>query len=188
MDTVTSERVINGVDVRTLKETIAAVTEQPSLGRFEFRASNAWLDGGHNRSTIKSFYGAGQEHRSGVEQFVVDNAEPPVLLGQDQAPNPVEYILHALAGCLMTSLIYHAAARHIEIRGVSLRLEGDLDLQGFLGIRDDVWRGYEQVRVVFDIDADQPREVLEELVDIAQRQSPVFDTVTRPVDVAVRLG
>lgn len=187
MDTISTRHTVNGVDVRALKETIAAVAQQPSLGRFEFRAANTWIDGGRNRSTIQGFYGAGREDDSREEPFVMDNDEPPVLLGADAAANPVEYLLHALAGCLTTSLVYHAAARRIAVREVSCQLEGDVDLQGFLGVRDDVRRGYQQIRVRFDIDSDAPREVLEELCQVAQRQSPVFDSVSRPVDVQVSL-
>ena len=186
--TTATVTAVNGVDVNALQETIAAVSEQPALGRFVFRASNTWIDGGRNRSTIGSFYGAGREDDTRPAPFVMDNDEPAVLLGTDRGANPVEHVLHALAGCLTTSLVYHAAARGVEIDSVSCELEGDLDLQGFLGVRDDVRRGYEAIRVTFRIESPAGREKVEELLAIAQRQSPVFDIVSHPVPVQVALG
>ncbi|NIP98595.1 MAG: OsmC family protein, partial [Akkermansiaceae bacterium] len=96
-------------------ETIEAVKNDAGVARFQFRARNKWIDGGHNRSCIKEFYGAGREDETRTEPFVLDNAEPPVLLGEDQGANPVEYVLNALAGCMTTTMVYHAAARGINI-------------------------------------------------------------------------
>ena len=125
--------------------TIRAIAQAPTLATFTFRAQNQWMGGGHNRSTIQGFYGAGQEDTSRKSTFVMDNDEPDVLLGTDQGANPVEYVLHALAGCLTTSLVYHAAAKGIRIDAVESRLEGDLDLRGFLGMSDEVRNGYDNV-------------------------------------------
>ena len=156
---------------------------------FRFRARNSRLGGGHNRSTIQGFYGAGGEDETRTAPFVYDNDEPDVLLGSDQGANPVEYVLHALAGCLTTTLVYHAAARGIEIARVESWYEGDLDLQGFLGISDEVRRGYEAIRVSFRIEAPgASAEELEELLEMAQRYSPVFDIVTNPVTVTARVA
>ena len=144
------------------------------------------MGGGHNRSTIQGFYGAGQEDTSRKSTFVMDNDEPDVLLGTDQGANPVEYVLHALAGCLTTSLVYHAAAKGIRIDAVESRLEGDLDLRGFLGMSDEVRNGYDNVRVTFRIKADASEEQLQELCKLAQKRSPVFDIVTNAVPVTVQ--
>ena len=145
---------------------------------------NRWLGGGHNRTDIAGFYGAGAEQPH-TRPFVLDNDEPPVLLSSDQAPNPVEYVLHGLAGCLMTSLTYHAAARGIPLQGVRTRLEGDLDLHGFLGLDEQVRNGYEQIRVRFEFDGDLTEEQKQQLVELAQQRSPVFDIVTNQVPVTV---
>ncbi|HEV2666370.1 MAG TPA: OsmC family peroxiredoxin, partial [Blastocatellia bacterium] len=110
---MTEKNIVNGVNINQLFGTINQIEETPSLARFIFRAGNRWIDGGHNRTTIKDFYGAGQEDTSRAEPFVMDNDEPAVLLGEDNGANPVEFVLHALAGCLTTSLVYHAAARGI---------------------------------------------------------------------------
>ena len=180
-------RNINGVNVDQLFSTIDAIKENPGLAKFEFRANNRWINGGHNRTNVKDFYGAGREDDSRKQTFVFDNDEPVVLLGEDNGANPVEFVLHALAGCLTTSLIYHAAAQGIKIDAVESKFEGDLDLRGFLGMSEDVRNGYENIRVTFKIKADAPEEKLKELCELAQKRSPVFDIVTNRVPVNVQL-
>ena len=119
--------------------------------------------------------------------MVFELDEPPVLLGKNLGTNPVEYLLVALSGCLTTSLIAHASAKGIEIKGVESRYEGDLDLRGFLGLSEDVKVGYENIRVYFKINADISEEQKEELIRMAQKYSPVFNTIASPVPVSVQL-
>src|SRR5205814_10692069 len=126
--------IVNGVDLDRLSGTIDAVTADPALARFQFRAGNHWIDGGYSRTTIKDFYGAGQEDTTRTEPFTVDSDEPPVLLGENRAPNTVEYVLHALAACVSGTIVYHAAARGIALDGLETTIHGDLDLHGFLGL------------------------------------------------------
>ena len=175
--------VINGVDVDRMGATREAVRCTPSLATFRFRAANYWIDGGHNRSTIQGFYGAGQENTIRTKPFVLDADEPPVLLGKDQGANPVEFVLHALAACLTTSLVYHAAARGILIESVESKLEGDLVAQGLLGLSEKVRRGYQQIRATFTVKSDASAELLEELTKF----SPVYDIVSNPVPVSVTI-
>lgn len=183
MSQATMSGVINGVDVERLGQTLQAVQQNPSFGISQFRAVNRWISGGHNRSTIKGFYGAGQEDTTRTKPFVLDADEPHVLLGKDQGANPVEYVLHALAACLTTSLVYHAAARGIKVESVESTLEGDLDLQGFLGLSDQVRRGYKQIRANFTIKSDASAEQLEALTKF----SPVYDIVSNPVPVSIHI-
>ncbi len=178
---------VNGVSVDELFKTVDSVKKNKSIAKFSFRADNTWIDGGHNRTSIRNFYGAGGEDTSRKTPFILDADEPKVLLGTDRGANPVEYVLTALAGCLTTSLVYHAAARGIAIHEVESHLEGDLDLRGFLGISDEVRNGYDNIRVSFKIKADASAEQLRELVELAQRRSPVFDIVSHPVPVNVEL-
>src|SRR5215217_9258401 len=140
------ETMRNGVDTEQLFGTLNAVTAQPELGSFRWRARNEWIHGAHNRSTIKDFYAAGQEDGSRVEAFAVDAGEPAILCGIDTGPNPAEYLLHALAACLTTSLVFVAAARGVELTEVDSTLEGDMDVRGALGLSDDVRNGFEQIR------------------------------------------
>ncbi len=177
---------VNGVDISRLFDTIDAIKGTPDIAKFKFRARNKWINGGHNRTTIMDFFGAQQDH-SHQEDFVLDEDEHQVLLGEDSGPNPVEYLLAGLVGCLTSSLVYHAAAKGIEIRAVESRLEGDLDLRGFLGLSEDVPVGYESIRVYFKIDADISEAQKEELIKIAQKYSPVFNTIVNPTPVSVFL-
>ena len=175
----------NGLDMEALVGTVAAVKQDPSLGQFEFRATNRWVDGGENRSRIKEFYGAGSEDESRTEAFEFTNGEPPVLLGANEDANPVEYLLHALAGCVTTTTVLHAAARGIQIERLSTELVGTIDVQGLLALDDSVPVGYEQIRIKMDIQADCSDEELNELVAFAQDHSPVCNTICRPVPVTV---
>ncbi|WP_455377226.1 OsmC family protein [Petrachloros mirabilis] len=186
MPQTTISGIINGVDVDRLGGTMQAIQENPSLGKSQFRATNRWVRGGHNRSTIQGFYAAGQEDTSRAKPFVLDADEPPVLLGEDHGANPVEFVLHALAACLTTGLVYHGAARGIRIESVESTLEGDLDLQGFLGLSDKVRRGYQEIRVQFKVKSDASAEQLQELTKF----SPVYDIVTNrvPVSISVQTG
>jgi uncharacterized OsmC-like protein len=177
---------VNGVDVDELFKTIEAVKQTPVVARFKFRANTQWLGGGHNRTTIRNFYGTGQEHARS-KAFVLDADEPPVLLGDDRAPNPVEYVLTALAACVTSSIVYHAAAKGVRIHSMESRVEGDIDLQGFLGLRDDVPKGYKEIRMYVKIEADAPSEDLAKIVKLGPIYSPVFDTLTRAVPVTVQL-
>ena len=175
----------NGLDMEALVGTVEAITQNPSLGSFEFRATNQWINGGENRSRIKEFYGAGCEDESRTEAFEFTNGEPPVLLGANEGANPVEFLLHALAGCVTTTTVLHAAARGIQIESLSTELVGKIDLQGLLALDDSVPVGYEQIQINMDIKADCSEQELDELLTFAQDHSPVCNTICRPVPVTV---
>ena len=181
-------RVENDVDLNQLFGTLDVIKGQPELAKFVWRADNRWLGGAHNRSSIQHFYGANQEDTSRDEPFTIDAGEPPILVGTNTGANPAEALLHALAACLTTSLVYVAAARGVHLTEVESTLEGDMDLRGALGLSKDVRNGYEQIRVQFRVKGDAPREKLEELVERAQHQSAVFDSITQGVPVAVSLA
>jgi len=176
---------INGLDVQAAVDTMNAIKADKSLARFQFRAHNKWINGGENRSTIRDFYGAGGEDTSRVKPFEFTNGEPPVLLGNNEGANPVEFLLHALAGCVTTTFVLHATARGISIRELSTELEGDIDLQGLLGLDDSVTPGYEQIRIRMNVTADCSDDELADLLAYAQQHSPVCNTVCRPVPVVI---
>jgi uncharacterized OsmC-like protein len=178
-------KTCNGLDLEQMGQTVSALKNNPALAQFQFRARNRWIDGGENRSTIKDFYGAGSEDTSRSEAFVFTNGEPPVLLGHNEGANPVEFLLHALAGCVTTTTVLHAAARGIKLRKLSTELTGNIDLQGLLALDDSVPVGYESIHIRMDIEADCSDEDLVELIAFAQRHSPVCNTVCRPVPVTI---
>jgi uncharacterized OsmC-like protein len=177
--TVQHERATNGVAVDKLVATVELVKQNPAMAQFRFRAKNRWENGSLNRSEIKEFYGAGQEDATRIEAFVLTNDEAPVLLGADRGPNPVEYLLNALAGCMTTTMVYHAALQGIDIEGIESELEGELDLRGFLQLEPTIRQGFSNVKVKFKVKSSAQAELLKEL---AQR-SPVYDMIVNPVAV-----
>jgi len=175
--------VLNGVDVGEVEALVGAIEAEPELAQTRFHLHNTWIDGGHNRSRIEGFYAARQDiaHQ---KTFVLEADEPPILAGQDKGANPVEHLLNALAACLTTTLVYHAAVRGIEIRSIESTLEGDLDLSGFLGLSSDIRPGYQNIRVKFSVDTDA--ENLERLKALS-KLSPVFDITTKGTNVDVSI-
>jgi uncharacterized OsmC-like protein len=173
--------VCNGVNVDALFATIEAIKGNAEIAKFNFRASNRWLGGEKNRSTIQEFSGALQVHRAEGPAYTVDNGEAPVLLGEDKAPNPVEWLLHGLIGCMTTTVAYHAAARGITVEAIESELDGDIDLRGFLGLAPDVRKGYSAIRVRMKVKTKAESATIKALTAM----SPVFDTVSRSVPVAV---
>ena len=184
---MTTNGTVNGVNVEDLQGIVAAIQGDRTLARAQFRAQNRWIDGGNSRTRIQGYYAAGQEQESRREPFRHEADEPPVLLGTDRGANPVEFALSALASCLTTSLVYHAAAQGIELTEVESTLEGDLDLHGFLGLDESIRNGYENIRIKFKVKGDASDDKLAELVELAQKRSPVFDIVTNPVSVSVEM-
>jgi uncharacterized OsmC-like protein len=184
MTTITAP-IRNGVDTAQVYGTLDVLKAQPAAARFEFRVRNRWLDGTHSRSTIHGFYGAGAEDSSRSEPFVVDASEPPVLFGHNEAPNPAEYLLHALAGCLTLTIVNVAAARKVELHEVTSTLTGVLDARGATGLDPAYRNGFEHIKVAFSIRGAATPEKLQEIVERAKARSVVYDMVTNGVPVAV---
>jgi uncharacterized OsmC-like protein len=181
--TTTESPIRNGVDTATLFATLDAVKGDTDIAKFQFRATNRWISGTHNRSTIHGFYGAKQE-MTHQQPHVFDADHPPVLVGADNAPTPVEYVLHALAACLTAGIANVAAARGVKLTEVSSTVEGDIDLLGILGLADDVRNGYQQIKVSFTLRGDDP-DKLRSVVEQSRRRSAVFDVVTNGVPVSI---
>lgn len=177
-------RRINGIDIDTLMGTVNAMKAEPELASCRFRATNTWLGGNHNRSCVTGFYGAKQEMQH-KQTFRMDADEPAVLAGNDEGANPVEHLLHALASCLTTSMVAHAAVRGIQIEELESQLEGDIDLRGFLGLATDVPKGYTNIRANFRVKA-RPED-LPRLKDLANF-SPVFNTIVKGAQVDVNVA
>jgi uncharacterized OsmC-like protein len=176
----------NGVDTATLFATLDAVKQAPEAANFQFRAHNEWISGTHNRSTIADYFGVGEE-RSHERTFVFDADHPAVLVGQDQGPTPVEFVLHALAACLTAGLANIAAARRVRLTEVRSTVTGDIDLNGILGLNHDVRNGYERITVRFTIKGDAPAEKLREIVEQSRARSAVYDIITNKVPVTIEV-
>jgi uncharacterized OsmC-like protein len=180
---------LNGVDTPNLLATINVLKGAPELAKFQFRAHNTWQRGTHSRSRIEQFSGAGAE-QAHARAFDLDADHPAVLVGDDRAPTPVEFILHALASCLTAGIANIAAARGVSLAKVESAVEGDIDLRGILGLSDEVRNGYQAIRVRFTIEGDAPAGKLQAIVDQSCARSAVYDIVSSrvPVDVSVAVA
>ncbi len=176
-------KMANGIDMDVLQSTVNAIQEEPELGKCKFRVSNKWLGANHNCTTVTNFYGAKQEiaHK---QPFELHSDEPAILAGQDQGANPVEHLLNALAACVTTSIVAHAAVRGIHIEELESELEGDIDLQGFLGLAKDVPKGYTNIRVRFKVKSDV--DDIERLKRLAE-YSPVYNTIIHGANVDIQI-
>ena len=174
----------NGVNTATLFATLDAVKQAPAAAQFQFRAHNQWVNGTHNRTTINDFFGVGEE-RTHEHSFVFDADHPAVLVGNDNGPTPVEYVLHALAACLTAGLANIAAARKITLTEVRSTITGDIDLNGILGLNPNSRNGYQNINVQFTIKGDAPDEVLRELIEQSRSRSAVYDIITNGVPVNI---
>jgi len=184
MTTTVNESTRNGVDTATLFATLDAVKAAPEAARFQFRARNEWLSGTHSRGTIDGFFGVGEE-RAHERTFHFDADHPAVLVGRDNGPTPVEYVLHALAACLTAGIANIAAARGVRLTEVRSTVTGDIDLNGILGLDPDVRNGYQNITVRFTVKGDAPAEKLREIVEQSRARSAVYDILTGQVPVAI---
>jgi uncharacterized OsmC-like protein len=184
--TTIENHVRNGVDTAALFATIDAVKSDNDIAKFTFRATNTWVSGTHNRTTIDGFYGAMQEmnHR---QVHVFDADHPAVLVGSDNGPTPVEYLLHSLAACLTAGIANIAAARGVQLTEVRSTVEGHIDLRGILGLTDEVRNGFEDINVTFELKGDDP-EKLRKVVEQSRRRSAVYDMLTNGVPVTINVN
>ncbi len=180
---ITTANVKNGVNVDQLVETINHIQEQPELAKFEFRAKNNWIDGGHCVSSIKGFYGAGQEDSTREETFTMECSHPQVLLGKDEAATPPEVLLHSLGSCLTGAMVYHAAANGVNIESASSSLVGNADLHGFLGLDPEVRMGFDGITFKLKVKSDATKEQLENFAKF----SPVFDMISNPTPIKIEI-
>jgi len=182
MTTQTQNKIVNDVNITQLGETIHNVRQDPQLAAFKARAKNKWISGTFNKITIDDYYLAKEEQKH-KQSFQINADEPPILLGQDRGANPVEILLGALSGCMTTTLAVYSAVQDLKVESIQSEYEGDLDLQGFLGIREDVNTGYNEIRVKFKVKGDATEEQIREMV----KKSPVYDTLIRPIKIKINV-
>ena len=174
----------NGVNVDALLEAREALKGAPEAANFKWRATCNWENGTHSHSTVEGFYGLGGEQKH-KKTFTFDADHPEVFASLDQGATPVEFVLVGLASCLTAGIAAVAQNRNIQLKSVKATIEGDMDLQGILGIDSDVRNGFSGIKVTYDIDADAKREDIEALVEQSQKRSAVYDIVTNPTNVTV---
>lgn len=176
--------VNNGVNVAALIGAREALDAAPEAAQFKWRSKCEWVNGTHSRSTVGGFFGLGEEQVRG-KSFTIDTDHPEVFAAGDQGATPVEMILSGLAGCLTAGVASVAQHRGIQLHSVTATIEGDMDLQGILGIDPDVRNGFRSIRVHFEIDANTSKEDIKALVAQSQKRSAVFDIITNPTNVHV---
>jgi uncharacterized OsmC-like protein len=181
---ISSQTIDNGVDASALIGARSALTEEPEGARFEWRATCDWVYGTHASTAVEAFRGLGEEQRH-RRCFDFDTDHPDIFASEDQGATPVEYVLVGLAGCLTAGVATIAQHRGIQLHSVRATVEGDMDIQGILGIDSDVRNGFDRIRVRFEIDADATREEIEALVAQSQKRSAVFDIIANAGDIAV---
>jgi uncharacterized OsmC-like protein len=187
MSTQAEKQVQNGVNVEALLGAREALSKAPEAAKFNWRASCKWKNGTHSQTNIQGFYGLGQQ-QSHKTEFTFDTDHPEIFASEDKGATPVEMVLAGLAGCLTAGVASIAQLRKIQLRSVTATLEGAMDIQGILGIDEDVRNGFNDIKVKFDIDADASKEDLEALVAQSQKRSAVYDVITNPTNVSVSVN
>ena len=183
----TIARVENGVNVSALLQAREVLQQTPDAAQFKWRAACEWVNGTHSRSVISSFFGLGAE-QSRSNDFALEADHPQVFAAEDQAPTPVEIVLSGLASCLTAGVAAVAQRRGIQLHSVKASLEADMDIQGILGMDDEVRNGFGAVRVHFDIRADASEDDIKAVVAQSQKRSAVFDIITNPTNVFVTVN
>ena len=163
----------NGVDVDKLEEIINAMKTDPVKAQVKFQAETKWINCAYSKTRIRN--------------FTLKGDEPISYLGSNRVPNPVETILAALGSCLAIGFAYNAAASGINLESLDISLEGNLDLQGFLGISDNVRPGYQNIKIACKVKSDASRDKLEELFEHVQRTSPALDIIRNAEPILISL-
>ena len=179
--------VSNGVNVQALLDAREVLKEAPEAAQFTWRASSKWQDGVHSTSSVRNYFGLGQEQQHKTETtFDIDH--PEVFAAEDNGVTPIEFLLVGLAGCLTAGVASVAQNRGIQLRSVEATVEGAHDIRGILGADPDVRNGFNDVKVTFAIDADASKQEIEALVAQSQKRSAVFDALTNPTNVTVEVA
>jgi len=185
--TQTATPVDNGVNVQALLDAREALTGAPQAAQFKWRATSKWVNGTHSASTVKSFFGLGEE-QSHKTEFTFDADHPELFASEDNGMTPVEYVLVGLASCLTAGIAAVAQNREIQLKSVEATLEGDMDVRGILGIDSDVRNGFSGIKVTYNIDADASPDDVKALVAQSQKRSAVYDIITNPTNVKVEVA
>jgi len=184
---ISERQVNNGVNVQALLDARKALSDAPEAAKFQWRASCKWINGTHSHSTVRNFFGLGGEQKHRTE-FSFDADHPEIFASEDKGPTPVEYVLIGLTSCLTAGIAAVAQNRGIQLRSVVATIEGSMDMQGILGIDQDVRNGFDGIKVKYQIDADATPNEIKALVAQSQKRSAVFDIITNPTSVSVEVN
>ena len=174
----------NGVNVDALLEARGVLEDAPEAAQFTWRASSRWQHGVHSTTSIQNYFGLGEE-QSHKTETIFDADHPETFAAPDNGVTPIEYVLVGLASCLTAGVASVAQNRGIQLRSVESTVEGNHDIRGILGVDSDVRNGFNDIKVMFKIDADASKEEIEAVVAQSQKRSAVFDAISNPTEVVV---
>ena len=169
-----NEAKLNDVDIDSVVGLAGKIQEEPEVADTKWSAHVQWKGGFRSEATIRDF-----------QPMVSD--EPPALGGSNQGPNPVEQVLAALGNCLAVGYAANATAAGVEIKDLSIDIEGDVDLHTFLGLAEGN-AGYSGITVKVNIDSDAPEAELQAIHNKVVNTSPVGHTLSRAVPVEIKLS
>ena len=171
---------INGIDVNALNSTIEAVKQNPILAKCTFSTHTLWKKGFQNKTEISSFVQAGETVKRG-KTFRLEGDHPEGLLGQNTAPAAVETLIAATSACIAGGWATFGAAMGIKIDSLKIDLEGDIDLQGFMGTDKKVRPGLNKISGKIYVKSPASDKQLQELKEMAEKMSPVVNSLNIPV-------
>ena len=181
---MTDKKTDNGVNVAALLGAREALSEAPAAAQFKWRAKCDWVHGTYSKTSVEGYFGLGEEQKHKTT-FTFDADHPEVFASEDRGATPVELVLAGLASCLTAGVAAVAQHREVQLTSVSATLEGDMDIQGILGMDSDVRNGFDGIKVTYQIDADASHEEIEAIVAQSQKRSAVYDIITNPTNVTV---
>ena len=181
---MTDKKTDNGVNVAALLGAREALSEAPAAAQFKWRAKCDWVHGTYSKTSVEGYFGLGEEQKHKTT-FTFDADHPEVFASEDRGATPVELVLAGLASCLTAGVAAVAQHREAQLTSVSATLEGDMDIQGILGMDSDVRNGFDGIKVTYQIDADASHEDIEAIVAQSQKRSAVYDIITNPTNVTV---
>ena len=181
---MTDKKTDTGVNVAALLGAREALSEAPAAAQFKWRAKCDWVHGTYSKTSVEGYFGLGEEQKHKTT-FTFDADHPEVFASEDRGATPVELVLAGLASCLTAGVAAVAQHREVQLTSVSATLEGDMDIQGILGMDSDVRNGFDGIKVTYQIDADASHEDIEAIVAQSQKRSAVYDIITNPTNVTV---
>ncbi len=177
-------RTANGIDVEALHTTIEAVKQNPGLGQCTFHARTVWKGGFRNQAEIGDYVQAERPVDRG-RTFHLWGDHPEALLGQNTGPAAVETLIAAAGTCIAGGWAMFGAAMDIPVEALEIDLEGDIDLQGSMGLAQGVRPGLERIRGIIYVKSPASDEQLQQLKETVEKLSPVVDSLRVPVETVL---
>lgn len=174
--------MLNNVNLEALGSYVAVITDQPEEAIAALGVTATWKGGVNTEITTHS---KKIGNTSVEKQFKYSIGEPEELLGDNLNPNPQDYILGGLAGCMMVGFVVGATAKGIKLDSVNLTIVGNLDLRGFLEVDPNVTIGFEKLQFNFEVEGSGTQEDYDAIAAHVQKVSPGYNTIANPVQINI---